>query len=322
MIWSLFRVPFFRVNKVLLPPPAALQVRRFPDNPIIRSDMLPGRDGDNINGPSLIRVPDWLPNRLGRYYLYFAHHKGTYIRLAFADRLEGPWKVYEPGTLRLSQAKACRSHIASPDVHVDEPGRRIRMYFHGPVARGDGQKSFVALSHDGVSFTPSDEILAAAYMRVVPWRDEWIAMTWGGRMYRSRSAIANFEPAAFSAAGLEGMSAKQSRPVRHVALHPIASTLFVYYTRIGDAPESILRSRIELDQDPLGWQVSEPELVLMPETVWEGAQLPLKKSKTGIAKERENALRDPAIFIEDGRIYLLYAVAGESGIAIAELVLN
>jgi hypothetical protein len=32
-----------------------------------------------------------------------------------------------------------------------------------------------------------------------------------------------------------------------------------------------------------------------------------------------NQLRDPAIFEEDGRVYLLYAVAGESGIAIAEI---
>jgi hypothetical protein len=32
-----------------------------------------------------------------------------------------------------------------------------------------------------------------------------------------------------------------------------------------------------------------------------------------------NQLRDPAIFEEDGRIYLLYAIAGEQGIAIGEL---
>jgi hypothetical protein len=31
-----------------------------------------------------------------------------------------------------------------------------------------------------------------------------------------------------------------------------------------------------------------------------------------------NQPRDPAIFAEDGQIYLLYAVAGESGIAIAK----
>ena len=32
-----------------------------------------------------------------------------------------------------------------------------------------------------------------------------------------------------------------------------------------------------------------------------------------------NQLRDPAVYVEDGRTYLLYAVAGESGIAIAEV---
>ena len=57
--------------------------------PIIRPHM-DGRMGGNINGPSLIRVPDWIERPLGAYYLYFAHHKGEYIRLAYADRLEGP----------------------------------------------------------------------------------------------------------------------------------------------------------------------------------------------------------------------------------------
>ena len=34
-----------------------------------------------------------------------------------------------------------------------------------------------------------------------------------------------------------------------------------------------------------------------------------------------NQLRDPAIFEENGEVYLLYAVAGESGIGIARLTL-
>ena len=33
-----------------------------------------------------------------------------------------------------------------------------------------------------------------------------------------------------------------------------------------------------------------------------------------------NALRDPAVFVEAGRVFLLYSVAGEAGIAIAECV--
>jgi hypothetical protein len=48
---------------------SVVRVRRFAENPIIRPAMLPGRDGDNINGPSLIRVPDWVRKPLGRYYL-------------------------------------------------------------------------------------------------------------------------------------------------------------------------------------------------------------------------------------------------------------
>ena len=39
----------------------------------------------------------------------------------------------------------------------------------------------------------------------------------------------------------------------------------------------------------------------------------------GAVRGQENALRDPAIFSEDDRTYLLYSVAGESGIAIAEI---
>jgi len=95
-----------------------IEVRRFDQNPIVRPEMLPGRDGDNINGPSLILVPSWITNRLGNYYLYFAHHSGKYIRLAFADRLEGPWRIYVPGTLALAEAGGCKGHIASPDVQL------------------------------------------------------------------------------------------------------------------------------------------------------------------------------------------------------------
>jgi hypothetical protein len=42
-------------------------VIRLPGNPIITPAMLPGADGGNINGPSLIRVPAWVKNPLGRY---------------------------------------------------------------------------------------------------------------------------------------------------------------------------------------------------------------------------------------------------------------
>ena len=109
---------------------------RLPHNPIIRRGMpgLAGESGGNINGPSLIRAPDWLPGRLGRYYLYFAHHGGQYIRLAWADELVGPWRVYEPGVLHVRDGRLlCRTDAevtidrqpadASAGIPVDKPVR-------------------------------------------------------------------------------------------------------------------------------------------------------------------------------------------------------
>ena len=153
-----------------------MRVVRLSAEPIIRPHM-DERMGSNINGPSLIRVPEWLDEPLGRYYLYFADHKGGYIRLAFADALTGPWRVYTPGTLTLqashfaterpdpaavSDAKRAegawtverdhlRPHIASPDVHVDHDRREIRMYYHGMLDNGE-QRTRVAVSGDGIAF--------------------------------------------------------------------------------------------------------------------------------------------------------------------------
>ena len=62
--------------------------------------------------------------------------------------------------------------------------------------------------------------------------------------------------------------------------------------------------------------------VLRPERAWEGADAPLAPSLRSTAYGRVNQLRDPAVFEENGRTFLLYAVAGESGIAIAEVIFD
>ena len=69
----------------------------------------------------------------------------------------------------------------------------------------------------------------------------------------------------------------------------------------------------------MSWEVSEPVDVLRPERTWEGAEAPLEPSIRSVASGHVNQLRDPAIFAENGRLYLLYAVPGEAGIGIAEL---
>ena len=84
------------------------------------------------------------------------------------------------------------------------------------------------------------------------------------------------------------------------------------------APDFAL-SRIDLSGPWEGWLETEPVEVLRPERSWEGADAPLEPSIRSVAYGQVNQLRDPAIFEEEGRVYLLYAVAGESGIAIARL---
>jgi len=288
-----------------------MRVERFTTNPIIRPHM-DARMGDNINGPSLIRVPDWVLDPLGRYYLYFAHHDGRYIRLAHADRLEGPWRMHEPGALSLAQSRFA-GHIASPDIHVDERDRRIRMYFHGcelPSGPPDAdQYTRVALSRDGLNFEALSERLGASYFRAFEWRGNVYALAMPGVVYRSRDGLGAFE---------QGPKLFGSN-MRHAALKRDGDVLSVLYTSVGDVPERILLSTIDLVPDWRDWKESAPVTVLEPELPYEGADEPRIASVRGLVHGPVCQLRDPAIFREAGRTYLLYAVAGENGIAIAEL---
>jgi hypothetical protein len=94
---------------------ATYRIRRLPGNPIIRPHM-DRRMGGNVQGPSLIHVPPWVPDSLGRHYLYFADHKGDYIRLAYADSIEGPWRIHTPGSMQLADS---RFPTTSPPVPVN-----------------------------------------------------------------------------------------------------------------------------------------------------------------------------------------------------------
>ena len=284
---------------------------------VITPDMLPASDGANINGPSAVKVPDWMPGRLGAYYLYFAHHNGTYIRLAWSDSVEGPWQVHNGGVLSLDQCPFLKEHIASPDVHVDEQNRRFVMYFHGPTKVGKGQTTFAATLANGLHFTPLLEPLGPSYVRVFRYDGWWYGLFGTGTIFVSRSA--------------DGLSGFEKGPVvlppsrgkvspRHVAVQKAGRLLRVYYTRRGDAPERIFHGTIDLSRDWRQWEMRGRTELLRPLTEFEGADLLVSASRTGAAKGRENALRDPAIFKDGGRTWLFYAVAGESGIALAEIL--
>jgi hypothetical protein len=243
--------------------------------------------------------------------VYFAHHDGRYIRLAYSDDLLGPWTTYRDGVLPLPVARFA-GHVASPDVHVDHAQQRIRMYYHGsdtPSAGGGAQATRVALAEDGLHFTALPALLGRPYFRVFQWDGYHYALAMPGVMYRSRDGLTDFE---------EGLTLF-TRAMRHTALKVDGQTLSVFYTNAGDCPERILLSTIDLTPDWHTWVASESVVVLEPELAYEGGHLPRQPSKRGLAMEPVCQLRDPAIFYENGHTYLLYAVAGEQGMAMAEL---
>jgi hypothetical protein len=301
--------------------------KRLSHNPIIAPSHLPGADGENINGPSLIKAPDWLPDKLGKYYLYFAHHQGTYIRLAYADDLNGPWTVYEPGSLKttdcrcreveeLSNGKA-KAHIASPDVHIDEENRQIVLYFHCPLVHKQkgGQYSFRAVSNDGIHFQPDTTVLGISYFRVFDWQGTTYAIARAGIFYRSTDGGLTFEEGNNPFDGIQN----KENYLRHAAVKVQDEKLLVFYSRIGDTPERILLSEIDLAGDWKAWKASEPVTVAEPATEYEGVNLPLSTSEGGSHHGLIRELRDPGFYEEDGKWYLLYTVGGEHGIGIGEL---
>ena len=319
----------------------AVRVERLLDAPIVDASTHPSI-GENIQGPSLIRVPEWVENPLGAYYLYFADHKGSYIRLAYADALTGPWTVHPPGSLHLADSlfpteppevtpellarvearlkgrnlghdalhEMTAVHIASPDVHVDDETRTIVMYFHG-LEGPAFQVTRAATSTDGIRFEARPEVLGRTYMRVFRHDGMTYAMAMPGQFYRSADGLTGFEegPLLFNP------------DMRHAALLKRGDTLYVFWTQVGEVPERILLSTIDVSGDWMSWRETAPMEVLRPERDWEGADAPLVPSVRSTAYGHVNQLRDPAVYVEDGRVFLLYAVAGESGIGLAEVLL-
>jgi hypothetical protein len=242
-------------------PPARVRAVRVPQNPLITTRTSASL-GDDINNPTVIRVPSWIEKPLGRYYMYFAHHMGTFIRLAYADSITGPWKIYDPGVLQVKDTAFFRpqpdppenlenfyTHVASPEIHVDAVNRRLVLWFHGfwtegaqwpvgePAARewirqhGYGQFTQSADSVDGLHFDVRPSITRTSYLRVFPYDGYLYGMARLGLLLRSKDPLAAFEAGAnpFRDGPYAGR-------VRHVAVLQRGTTLLTFFTAIGDAP--------------------------------------------------------------------------------------
>ena len=284
--------------------------------------------GSNVNGPSLIKTPNWLPNCLGRYYLYFGHHFGQNIRMAFSNDLTGPWIVYKGGILDLKETPFTQErpnikqpqwateegvdglypHIASPDVHINASEKSLEMFFHGLDHDGE-QRSLCALSNDGLTWWVQSERINQTYLRAFNYKNTRYALGCGGQILKQNSdGIFQLGPWSFG-----------DRGHRHAGVLVRGDNLYVVWTRIGDTPEHILYSTIGMSYDWRDWRATEGQVILKPKFDWEGANLPISTSTVGGLTKQEHALRDPFLFEQSEEVYIVYTGGGENSIGIAKL---
>lgn len=213
--------------------------------------------------------------------LYFARHSGKYI-----------YQLNEYGEfdrVLCLEETPCIDHIASPHMSTSDD----LLFYHGKT-RDEGQKTFV---WDGVDhYGP----IAPYYLR--PWVEwgEW----YGVCKVRMECHLyyGGTDPS-------EPWKFERRLPLPGKIRHAFYDhkSGWLYFTRIGDSPERIIRSSLE---------GSQPSVVLEPHEIWEGANEPIEPSKPGGIGRRVCQLRDPMVY--DGCLY--YAYGGEQGIAKASLV--
>lgn len=323
---------------------AAGTARRLAQNPLLTIHSAPTLGG-NVNGPTVIRVPDWVERPLGRYYMYFANHMGDHIRLAYANAPEGPWTVYAPGVLHVRDTAFYRpqpdppetledfyTHVASPEILIDASRRRFVLWVHGwytngerwpadpkaarawAASKGYGQYTQAAVSSDGLRFETTPAVTRTSYLRVFEHDGIHYAMSRLGRLSRTTDPLAAFElgPNPFR-------ETPYANRIRHVSLLKRGSRLEVYFTAIGDAPERVLRTTVALAGDWTTWRAAPVEEVLAPQAPFECVDLPDAPSEGGDVEVPVKQLRDPFLFVEGPRAFVYYAYCGEQGIAAAEI---
>jgi hypothetical protein len=334
----------FLVASAIDLPAQPITASRLSTNPLITVDTSPSLGG-NVNGPTVIRVPAFVEHPLGRYYMYFANHMGTFVRLAYSDAIAGPWHVYEPGVLDVHDTAFFRpqpdppetradfyTHVASPEIWVDTSRRRIVLWVHGWWTNGErwpsdpaqarawatrnryGQFTQAAESSDGLHFEVRAPITRTSYVRVFQRDGYFYAVSRLGQLSRTRDPLASFEagPNPFR----DGAYANR---VRHVGLVVRGDRLYVFFTGIRDAPERVLLSTIDLSGDWTTWKASPPIEVLKPEASYECTDLPNAPSDAGDVEEPVRQIRDPFVFEEDRKAFLFYSTCGEQGIAAAAI---
>jgi len=307
-----------------------MKIKRVVDKPLISNDSNPELDG-NINGPTVIKIPEWVDSPLGKYYMYFANHQGKYILMAYADNLLGPYTIYDGGVLSIADTPYAW-HIASPDIVIDDDNQKIIMFYHGcgvtdKSQAKTGQWTTYSESKDGLSFVSDSLYLCDSYLRVVKVGDKYLGSTGGPKrlVYDFKQSLGTIpeqithidiksEPFCLFENGEQSM---YSYRVRNLCFDlESENSLWIYYSNVCDEPERIKRVCV----NPKDWSAESYEEVLQPGLEYEGVSEPLIKSEGGCKHYPVHELRDPYIINDNDHKYMFYTVAGEAGISVVEIV--
>ena len=312
-------------------------------------------DGKNINGPCVIALPDWLPlekrvNPTAKYYLYFAHHNGSYIRMAWAKEIIGPWQLYnadstisEPNRgvislygdgktkkILLANSIEISSHIASPIVQIDNENKRFKLFFHGPTKLTSedktDQRNFLAYSDDGIQFQKniSPVMLAGSYLYPFNYKGKYYGFSNGGLFHEAPATGAidkapkNFDYSKtlwssrnnFFKEAIAKMNDNDFR-VRHTSVYLENDLLHIFFSSSHDTPEQIYYCSANLNRvNSENWKVTTFYPIMRASESWEGGDIEPIESLGGPAKSMINEVRDPSIFKDNDGKLYLFYCAG------------
>jgi len=129
-----------------------LHYARYGNGPIIAAP-----DAANeLSELSVIKAKGLISNPIDNYYLYTAPHDnpgGVYLYTSPAP--EGPWTLYSqtPVIQKSILRNGNVSHVSSPWVVWNDETHKFYCYFHAGFSPSDQQKTFLAISANGISWT-------------------------------------------------------------------------------------------------------------------------------------------------------------------------
>jgi len=287
-------------------------------------NILPIAQRKSICNPCLIKTPKWIKKKLGKYYLYFADHRGKFIKLLYSDHLDRGWKYLDKKILHLkSKPKLdAYNHIASPEIYVNKKEKQIYIFTHSHSRSKIGQWTYLSNSKDGINFSKKfNKPLAPFYLRFFYHKKYYYGIVKGADLWRSRNINIKFQQCQNLLTRKKSKTNLHNKngSIRHLGILKKKNYLHCVFSKIGDKPERIYYTKIHLSKNYLNWKFQKIKEILRPTFPYEGSKLKLKKSKAGDAPRGENALRDPYLFVDGKKTYLIYCVKGEKNFALCEI---